>query len=323
MEKTQLTLELITPMFLNAARSSGPPVLRAAPFRGVLRYWLRALAQYNLSDPINITDLKEYEGSIFGNTQLGSLISLDVFNNADRPLQINNQINILPHRNALPSPGFLNGGRFVLGIQGRVGLSLSEDCLKTLLLWLNLGGVGKRARRGFGSLQCVGIEPDSPIPDSMKSYFRTNLPTDGAQLADHIYSILSYCIGGGTSGSIQRCANATLFPAANYFSKAPYPGFRKGRWIIVVGRGNFRTYENAMIDLFNNRLGMNRGNHAFGSENPRFASPVHVHIARSEKGYHTVFTAFYADPTTPDEWTMIHALLANCLEIYNDEALYL
>jgi hypothetical protein len=325
MEKTQLTLELVTPMFLNAARSSGPPVLRAAPFRGVLRYWLRALAQSHFEDPISIEKLKEIETAVFGSTKIGSFLSLDVSALPGNALKNQPSINMLPHRvtlneNPLPTPGFVAGGKILLGIRGRIGLPLPEDGLKALLLWLNLGGVGKRARRGFGSLQCIGVNAEANLPEGISTYFWTKAPNGKGELSQRIFSILNYCLDG-KGGSIQSCNTSTALPQASGFSKGKYPAFGKSQWIVVVGE-EFDDYTGLMTDFFVHRLNGNRGNAAFGSAKPRFASPVHLHIAKSNAGFLPVITAFYADPSDEDDWNLIYSFMADCLDSYKGVAFY-
>lgn len=328
MEKINLQLELVTPMFLNAARSSGPPVLRAAPFRGVLRYWLRALAPCYLQ-PLTQPKLKAFESAVFGNTQVGSAISIDV--EKGRNFSINDCINMLPYRvllplpkrnKPLPSPGFTNGGNITIRLRGRVGLPIPVEGLKALLLWLNLGGVGKRARRGFGSLQCIGVSPENALPEQPGSYFWPDLPENGQKLADRIFSTLEYCLGRNGGGAIQKCAPPNALPPATGFTQGEYPNFGKGQWIVVIGSTPFKTYQSAMTDFFIYRLAGNRGNPAFGSANRRFASPLHVHIAKTNQDYHLVFTAFFAKPTGLPQWEIIHKLMSDCLIIYNGEAYY-
>lgn len=330
MEKTQLTLELVTPMFLNAARSSGPPVLRAAPFRGVARYWLRALAQSRFPGPVPIERLKEIETAVFGSTKVGSFLTLDVSELPGNSLIYSPSIHMLPHRealrkNPLPAPGFVAGRKFLLGIRGRVGLPLPEDGLKALLLWLNLGGIGKRARRGFGSLQCIGVNANSNLPEGISTYFWTNLPNGQQELSQRIFSILNYCLDT-TAGTVQTCTNPAALPAASDFTNGLYPAFGKSQWIAVVGK-SIEDYSRLMTDFFVNRLNGNRGDPAFGFVHPRpspsrFASPVHLHIAKSGTGFHPVVTAFYADPTDEDDWNLIYSLMADCLDSYKGIAFY-
>ena len=45
MQKLTVTLEAVTPLFLGGADPRGSPELRPASFRGVLRFWWRALLQ--------------------------------------------------------------------------------------------------------------------------------------------------------------------------------------------------------------------------------------------------------------------------------------
>src|SRR5438132_938569 len=60
-----VTLQAVTPLFLAGADSGGAPELRAASFRGALRFWLRALLGAHLGNDLNA--LHEAESAIFGN----------------------------------------------------------------------------------------------------------------------------------------------------------------------------------------------------------------------------------------------------------------
>lgn len=317
MNEIVLDLELITPMFLKADNPSqgGQPVLRAAPIRGELRYWLRAL-----TDAGDITSLKQSENNVFGSTQAGSVMSVWVkpkhnLQTKKRPM--------LPHRipdirGSLESQCFLEEQNILLGFRGRPGLVISENAILSLLLWLNLGGVGKRARRGFGSLQCKQANlANAYIPQNLTTLFWRQLPRDGTSLAAWIGNLLGRLPGGPVS-------NGVVLPPTVSFGVAPYPCFQNGCWVVVVGHQAFTGYTSAMQDFWRNHLRTpaNIDSTAYGEANPRHASPVHVHLAKSEAGYHIVLTAFFAAPAARLNTDKIRGLLQDCCTTYGGTAFF-
>ncbi|WP_322508997.1 RAMP superfamily CRISPR-associated protein [Anaerolinea sp.] len=294
MNSLNLKIELVSPLFLKAHDPSpkGDPILRATPFRGAVRFWLRAL-----SGTQDITSLKQFEERVMGSTKLGSVISMYV-----KGTLKTDQRKALPHKNGLQVSGFIEGQTFDLGIRCRPGLEFPREGLLALLFWLNFGGVGKRARRGFGSLQCVGVNVDHAIiPEDMKSLFWKDLPSDGRALTERLSNILLYIPGLQKSKEV---------PDETHFEIKPYPCLQTKGWTIAVSPKAFRNYEEAMINFWTSyREIYKKSPTAFGSINPRRASPVHLHISKSCAGYHLVLTAFFAQPAETQEIKPIHSLL--------------
>ena len=69
----QLTLELetVTPLFMNGAL--GKPEVRVASFRGMFRYWLRAILGGQTND---LEQVRTSEEAIFGSTKRGSAVTV-------------------------------------------------------------------------------------------------------------------------------------------------------------------------------------------------------------------------------------------------------
>jgi CRISPR-associated protein Cmr1 len=165
MKSLTITLETITPLFLGGADPRGQPELRAASFRGALRFWLRALLGGVLGDR-NLTALGQSESAVFGSTDVGaspvvvrvsgSLIgqnfgfgqspSLDYLFFSMRRAGAN------PERLAIPA-----GRTFTLMLQERPGANGTTAAVDraAAALWLltHLGGLGARSRRGGGGVQ--------------------------------------------------------------------------------------------------------------------------------------------------------------------------
>ncbi len=165
--KFKLTLQTITPLFLGGADPRGEPELRAASFRGVLRFWWRALVAGVVGDG-NLAALREAETAVFGETERGSPVIVRVWGQA-RPQSA------LPHQ---PGVGYLLWSMvrtkrqylpartsFTLILQTPPGVKSDEPLKRALAaVWLltHLGGVGSRSRRGGGSVQVTNVQGQLP-----------------------------------------------------------------------------------------------------------------------------------------------------------------
>lgn len=168
-------------MFL-AGADGQTPELRAPSIKGAMRFWWRAmhghLALENVLDSkdktnVNTPGLKKLEAEIFGgggdNAQRSSF-TIQVFPKGN---QRQGQYDLVPHRsmrgNAL-NPGNLFDVKLCLQrgskVENKGGISLEQ--LKALfLLTCYLGGLGKRSRRGMGSVEIEAINGDNKILESV------------------------------------------------------------------------------------------------------------------------------------------------------------
>jgi len=173
--KFSVTLETVTPLFLGGSEPRGKPELRAPSFRGVMRFWLRALLGGVLgNDPKKIF---QHESAVFGSTDHSSPVVVRV---PDQGLDYVGYSELtankpglgylffsahLTRRKAIPA-----GKTFELSCGLRAGAQ-DEKALKAAFasLWLltHLGGIGSRSRRGGGNLQVSSVEGD--VPSSMPS----------------------------------------------------------------------------------------------------------------------------------------------------------
>lgn len=196
MAQIVLKLQLITPLLMFGAFNGGyrasyeaQPEIRVASIRGGLRYWLRAV--YGAAYGSNIAGLHEAESRIFGSTSRGSAVTIRVQHSL-RGIQ-SREFVVLPekvdsNRGKVDHkfPGFKEADKnsdqsFLLFF---VSHPLRRDVFtpaftSALLLAFTLGGFGKRARRGGGALQIVGIEGDD-MPSILRPL---NMP-NGAALAE-------------------------------------------------------------------------------------------------------------------------------------------
>lgn len=318
MDKIYREIEIVTPLMMGGSDPKAKPELRSAPFRGQLRYWLRALL--NAAD---ISTLKESEAELMGDTQIGSLVSLRTFYPASP------QLAIVPCEILLHLPkgqrqqgfGFKEGGKFGLEIAARplVHGGVPQQVVDAADLWLTLGGAGKRSRRGMGSLQRSD-----------------QIPTNGNELANNIQSLLSRA--GISHKRIDASKSSPVsFPTSFCSDPADYPAFTPGCWLVLVCREAFPSYKDALYDFWAEHrshepfkdypvaFGYIKGNlknvEHDDPDKPRSgerrASPFHLHIARSnpggngKDGYHMVLTAFHAHPIpSVKSWERVRDLMA-------------
>lgn len=171
-------LEAVTPLFLGGANQDEPEA-RAASFRGALRFWWRALA----AEP-DLAKLRAREAAVFGDTSRASAVRVDVEPVKQAPVDWQAATRLpsgrLPEQEqiGLNYLGFAlaqrRSTRHGLPVGSNVRLTLrlrrgaDEDALRQAVaaLWLlvNLGGIGTRARRGFGSLAVTSTAQLGGLP---------------------------------------------------------------------------------------------------------------------------------------------------------------
>lgn len=289
-------LTLVTPMFMSGA-DNRTPELRAQSFRGVLRFWLRSMIGIRIGNEIDA--LRVAESEVFGNTEGASPVTIQVAHQRDRDkqLQIANR-RVLLHssdsRKQFSAPAFVENGSFTLRMRPRFGQTeLPQEAALALGLVVGLGGAGKRARRGFGSLQDM---------DAM--------PRDGDALADQIEATLS---------DVQTWIS-TQGAYYNWTTEIPeYPILVERHAKVLICREAIGEdhYHQAMVDFWD-RLRQRKyveNERAFGyARGGRRASPLWLHIARSEAGYHLVMTAFRSqpEPLGGTGWHVLQQFLDEC-----------
>lgn len=171
-------IEFVTPTFLGGA--DGNAEIRTAPFKTVLRYWWRVLFGKKY-----MSQLKQKEDEIFGSTEMASKVRLQIVSTSNVNINKNNfqkfsmqhnygshliQINILDYL-AYGKHEYVKGQGNVYAYShiepsAKIKFSLSKrlseehayevkDAIKAFVMF---GGVGSRARNGYGSIYCEEIE---------------------------------------------------------------------------------------------------------------------------------------------------------------------
>ncbi|RMG76657.1 MAG: type III-B CRISPR module RAMP protein Cmr1 [Chloroflexi bacterium] len=160
--KLTVTLETVTPMFLAGANKQQPE-LRAPSIMGALRYWTRAALGGVLGDK-NIEALKKAEEEVWGSTNGTGSVRIQVVPTSFAKVSVDP----LPHktkREGRSKPQFCYEGvpvrtSFQLVLSQFGGADRTWELgLVAILLMMTYGGVGRRSRRGWGSLLIKEINP--------------------------------------------------------------------------------------------------------------------------------------------------------------------
>src|SRR5438105_461945 len=93
MQEVTFTLQTITPMFLAGADQTKAE-LRAPSFRGLMRYWQRALVGGIFgTDAKGLQEVMKRETDVFGATDTGSAVSIKVSNATNAPKEFTERVN--------------------------------------------------------------------------------------------------------------------------------------------------------------------------------------------------------------------------------------
>lgn len=200
MIRTNVAVEVVTPLFLGGSDPRGTPELRPASFRGAMRFWLRALIGQSIGD-YALDDLRRKETEVFGDASQdsGSAVIARIAGQPKPsafapPGQSNPGLRYLlfsmGQRERDPRTGqtstiwrecFAPNTKFDLILQMRTPASTDAHELifrrAAASLWLSvwLGGLGARSRRGAGSLRIVG-DPIGWPTDLPSPVMRANSP---------------------------------------------------------------------------------------------------------------------------------------------------
>lgn len=163
MEKIEFMIKFITPLLIHGAesRETDSIGLTGKALRGCWRFWFRALVGGMVKN-ISKGELLKLEGNIFG--------SSDELIGAKFKMVVTPEGNLKPRGDIDPGfvanfkfSGFPEGSKFLISILTRKNMNKEEIkvLLATIWLWANLGGIGQRARRGFGSPVIIIINKEN------------------------------------------------------------------------------------------------------------------------------------------------------------------
>lgn len=174
MQEVTFDVQTITPLFLAGADQTTAE-LRAPSFRGVMRYWLRAL----VGGAESLDEVTDIEDKVFGATDRGSTVQMRMSLSGPRREQEALDwekthfgrryllwsmkesgaagVNYKPERQFFPP-----GTKFPITLSTRDQDDTKlKQALVTFWLLTNLGGIGSRSRRCAGSLAIENIQADT------------------------------------------------------------------------------------------------------------------------------------------------------------------
>jgi CRISPR-associated protein Cmr1 len=183
MQEVKFTLRTLTPLFLAGADQTKAE-LRAPTFRGLMRYWQRALVGGLVGTTSKgLEKVMEVETAVFGATDTGSTVSVKVSEASNAPREFTEQISVrVGGRWQATGKGYLlwsmaKSGRedrgnlkparwfFPPGTQFQVTLSARgqdntklKQAIAAFWLLTQLGAAGSRSRRCAGSLAVQSVE---------------------------------------------------------------------------------------------------------------------------------------------------------------------
>lgn len=191
MEEITFEVETVTPLFIAGAdqRNIENEGLRTPSLRGAMRWWFRAVAggAKLSSGSINGKKIKEEEEEIWGAADKKSKVSISTFSINSRISSIQNirerGIKYLSYGSS-DRPCIEPGGKFRVDI--RLNSTISDEeknrIVATIWLLLNLGNIGSKSRKGFGSLRITkdttinGISFKNPKNiDELEKYLKINI----------------------------------------------------------------------------------------------------------------------------------------------------
>lgn len=295
--KVEIKLEVLTPLFLAGAIQQQTE-LRAASIKGELRYWLRAVLGGIIGDQ-NLSLLAELEANVFGDTGFSSpvIIRLAQHNEkqGDAPLRPNRSGN-----DAASARAFLPGTTFhlILSLSPRGSAKQLEMATWSALLWLTLGGLGRRSRRGEGS---VRVKELIVIPDDFSTKLKETLQLavkraeDAQQLAGQVEII----VNNARQEFLQFAAATT----PNLSARLPAFSILQADTRIIVKQPDDEeplVWLMQTMSALKRTLESTRFAEAFGGIGPdnfggerradRRASPLHVTVHQTQSGPALLFT---------------------------------
>ena len=186
-DKVELELENVTPLFIAGAdqRNVENEGLRTPSLRGLLRWWFRAIMGGVLfsSGHLSINEVKNKEEEVWGNTTAQSKVLINVLTITTRMGEVERKGGISYLSYGVFERKYIEGS---FRIYIRFKQTLSEEDKKkviaTLWMLLNLGNIGGKNRKGFGSLRVIndtsiyGLSFKNPIEISkLKEYLESNI----------------------------------------------------------------------------------------------------------------------------------------------------
>ncbi len=292
MKSITFTCEVVTPMFLAGADGSTPE-LRAPSIKGALRFWWRAL-----NGDKDIKELRKQEAEIFGGTDEKVGRSKVIIQSShykieplpEKPLPHHTGDRNCPacNNDNVCKKGFPNES-IPISYKFDIKLSLSQEILLSdsqkfdldklesiFILACLLGGLGRRSRRGFGSVKIIKKNSSLfSMPESIKDIIPHIAKFNPDYQIDPISSLSKIIL---------------IKPA---FPERQYPYIES----IQIGETVYPDYESLLLKIGEATHDFkNKNDHSLGyaEKGDRLASPVYVSVLKKGlKDYRAIITTLH------------------------------
>lgn len=258
MYSVSFDLETITPLFM-AGADGKTPELRPSSFKGMMRFWWRAMRAEN-----DIGKLAKDEAKIFGGTGEGkgkSKISIRIEHNKPST----ESYSPVPHKSVKFSlPAIDTGGKFRCYLNCEA--SYEKDAISAFKLALLLGGFGKRSRRGFGSISYKSFNNLEELIDEIEE---TNIITNNLMSIDK-----------------NKSNDSRIVLSRNINLKEPqYPRIHE----IYLGHNSSSSAHSVLKKI--GQASHDHNDNALGTIKPqRVASPIIATVVKINQTYHPIIT---------------------------------
>ena len=272
MQKTKLTLETVTPMFLHGY-DNRILELRPPPFKALFRYWWRTVQDCDEKT------LRQAEAELFGSTDGKAPFSIRISGTANLGMGNPKKYSPLPHKGRSKMDVYDVGKPFNLCLITKNGPD-AHRYQQIAKLGFLLGGVGNRSRRGFGSIRettwkFVNVSDlRQQILDTLNAVAHIN------QTLNTVIRVHQFQIRGQIIRSGRRACHPPKYPVIQqiYFGKLT------------------SNLDNLLADIGQATHDAKRRNrdYTLGEGRPRMASPIIVRIQMVGCQYIPVVTQLYS-----------------------------
>lgn len=274
MDRIRITVETVTATFLHV-EPDGEARWRAAPFRGLARWWFRALVGASLLPD----EVRKREADLFGTAETPSAVAFRIFPDGVSRTQSKAQVNPGSQMSA-PRNALAARSKATLEIVQADRKGSPEETVRHAYaaLWvaIHFGGVGQRCRRGAGSLKMfapTGVRlplPEPLVTGEVRTY--AELLGRGLQEARDV-------LGARRMRPVAPEAEYSVVHPACASAWVARLALGKGG-----GAGPQASEEEVRRRLMDARRGLQshrerKPEREFGGLNPRLASPVWVRVA--------------------------------------------
>jgi len=295
MNSIGFNVKFITPLLIHGSNPRSPDSigLTGKALRGAWRFWFRAMVGGMLPN-ISKEDLLKHEEEVFGSSdeKIGAKFRMVIenitsikdkaiyggFKKKDRNGNLTNEDQTFA--------GHKEDSEFFIKILPRKNLDIAV-LLTSIWLWGNLGGIGQRARRGFGSSVIKSVNNSDPFKEH--DLCITPEFKDRLDIENHLKRGLLRSWEIFKTKLISMRCSITGNIATN-----PGPtdrGYRNASFFILNSLGQVAVGDNTFP--LNQAIEKIHGNHqcdALGSFSPRMASPVFTRLHKIDAGFIPVIT---------------------------------